>query len=45
MLAVTSNPLATLFFVACAVWAVLHAVLAEPTWRTPVNNGNGAAAR
>ncbi|MFH1059164.1 MAG: hypothetical protein V1797_10885 [Pseudomonadota bacterium] len=37
MLAVTSNPLTTLFFVAYALWVVLYTVLAWVTWRAPVN--------
>lgn len=42
MLAITSNPLTTLFFVAYALWVVLYAALAALTWRTPVENGNSA---
>lgn len=45
MLAITSNPLTALFFVAYALWVVLYAVLAVLTWRTPVNHGDGEVAR
>ncbi len=43
MLAITSNPLTTLFFLAYALWVVLYAALAALTWRTPVNNGATSA--
>jgi len=45
MLAITANPLTTLFFVAYALWVVLYAFLAALTWRTPVNNGAAAAIK
>ena len=45
MLAITSNPLTTLFFLAYALWVVLYAALAALTWRTPVNNGHPVATQ
>ena len=41
-LAITSNPLTTLFFVAYALWVALYAVLAAITWRVPANHDQGA---
>lgn len=38
MLAVTSNPLTTLFFVSYALWVVLYLALAMLTWRYPASH-------
>lgn len=38
MLAVTSNPLTTLFFVSYALWVVLYLALAMLTWRSPASH-------
>lgn len=45
MLAITSNPLTNLFFLAYALWVVLYAALAALTWRTPVSNGHAVASQ
>lgn len=48
IMAVTNNPLTTMFFVAYAAWVALYLLLAMATWRgspsPPATNGTGQAA-